>query len=72
MPFETGQKLESSPIFNDIDLDEYPKTLTQCHCNQPWLGLGWPKESQGITWGGCVESVDELLRHNISIPLWTI
>ena len=70
--FETGPKeLNSSPVFNDVDLDwNDPNTLTQSRRYQPNHGWFWDgqTDSQGITWGGCVESIDELLRHNISIP----
>jgi len=30
-----------------------------------WDGLN---DNEGVTWGGCVESVDELLRHGVPIP----
>ncbi|HNR53468.1 MAG TPA: LD-carboxypeptidase, partial [Candidatus Dojkabacteria bacterium] len=26
------------------------------------------KDGEGILWGGCLESIDELLRHNVEIP----
>lgn len=35
--------------------------------NKGWFWDGISK-TEGITWGGCVESVDELLRHGIQIP----
>ena len=30
-----------------------------------WDGEG---DAQGVLWGGCIESIDEILRHNIQIP----
>jgi len=64
-------ELKSSPIFNDIGLNwNDPKTLNQKRRYQENDGWNWDriKNSEGITWGGCVESVDELLRHGIAIP----
>lgn len=62
---------ESSPVFNDIGLNwNDPTTLTQRRRYQKNDGWHWDgqTDAQGITWGGCLESVDELLRHNIPIP----
>lgn len=35
--------------------------------NDGWFWDG-EIDSEGITWGGCVESIDELFRHGIEIP----
>jgi len=63
--------LESSPLFNDIGLDWGDVfTLNQkrrYQNNEAWYWDG-QFDAQGITWGGCAESVDELLRHNTLIP----
>lgn len=64
-------ELKSSPIFNDIDLNWNDKnTLSQKRRyqeNNCWFWNG-ENNAEGITWGGCVESIDELLRHGITIP----
>ncbi|MFA6007390.1 MAG: S66 peptidase family protein [Candidatus Shapirobacteria bacterium] len=63
--------LESSPIFNDIGLNwNDPSTINQkrrYQDNDSWYWDG-QNDAQGITWGGCAESVDELLRHGTLIP----
>ena len=39
---------------------------------QHWLNEGFvwsgDKNAEGLLWGGCVESVDEMLRHGVQIP----
>jgi muramoyltetrapeptide carboxypeptidase LdcA involved in peptidoglycan recycling len=70
--FSGGRReLEASHEFNDEDIrwgDE--KNLTMRRRYQPNEGWYWDGErnTRGYTWGGCVESVDELLRHNHQIP----
>jgi hypothetical protein len=32
-----------------------------------WIWDG-SKNGAGTTWGGCVESIDEILRHGVAIP----
>lgn len=70
--FEDGEfELEQSDTFNDIGLSwNDPKLLNQRRRYQENEGWYWDgKESTGgVLWGGCVESLDELLRHNIAIP----
>lgn len=70
--FDNGLfELESSPVFNDIGLNwNDPSLLNQKRRYQNNDGWQWngSKDSEGITWGGCLESIDELLRHNITIP----
>ncbi|MDX9739250.1 MAG: LD-carboxypeptidase [Candidatus Dojkabacteria bacterium] len=70
--FEDGEfELEQSDTFNDIGLSwNDPKLLNQRRRYQENEGWYWDgKEStEGVLWGGCVESLDELLRHNIAIP----
>ena len=65
--FENGVfELESSPVFNDIGLNwSDPTLLTQKRRYQDNDGWHWDGSTsgEGITWGGCVESIDELLRH---------
>lgn len=70
--FESGEfELEQSETFNDKGLNwNDPSTLTQTReyeTNEGWIWDG--KESvEGITWGGCLESIDEILRHGIETP----
>ena len=70
--FESGIfDLESSSIFNDIGLNwSDPTLLSQKRRYQKNDGWYWDgfTNSKGITWGGCVESIDELLRHGAVIP----
>ncbi len=35
--------------------------------NEGWFWDG-ENDAEGITWGGCIESIDELLRHGSGIP----
>ena len=70
--FERGEvELEPSEEYNDIGLDwNDPKTLAKermYEANEGWIWDG-DRNVEAITWGGCLESIDELLRHGISIP----
>ena len=70
--FEKGEKeLAASTEFNEIGLNwNDPKALMQRRAYEPNDGWFWDgdKSAQGLTWGGCLESIDELLRHNIHLP----
>ena len=70
--FDQGEfELYSSDIFNDIGLDwGDPSTLSMKRRYQENEGWYWDglKDAEGTLWGGCLESLDELLRHNIQIP----
>ena len=64
-------ELKASPVFNDIDLDWGDSTLlTQKRRYQDNEGWYWngSVNGEGVTWGGCIESIDELLRHGAAIP----
>lgn len=64
-------ELKSSSIFNDIDLNwDNPSDLDKKRRYQDNDGWYWDgtNNDDGITWGGCVETVDELLRHGAIIP----
>lgn len=70
--FENGEvELTASPEFNDeglswndnANLEKRRKYQT----NEGWYWNG-ETDSEGITWGGCIESLDELLRHGTPIP----
>lgn len=70
--FEEGEvELEASKEYNDVDLDWNNKeNLNKKRAYEPNEGWVWDgnKSAKGITWGGCVESIDELLRHGVAIP----
>ena len=70
--FESGEyELEASPVYNDIGLDwNDPANLEKERTYEPNDGWYWDgdADAEGISWGGCVESIDELLRHGIQIP----
>ena len=70
--FESGEReLEASPVYSDIGLSwDDPANLEKDRLYEPNDGWYWDGNgnAEGISWGGCVESIDELLRHNIQIP----
>lgn len=70
--FESGEReLEASPVYNDVGLDwNDPANLEKEHLYEPNDLWQWDGETsaEGILWGGCIESIDELLRHGIQIP----
>jgi len=70
--FEEGEvETEASKEYNDMGLDwNDPENLNKQRVYEQNEGWFWDgsKNAEGITWGGCVESIDELLRHAISVP----
>ncbi len=70
--FEEGEfELEASAEFNDIGMNWNDKSLLgQKRIYQSNDGWSWDgnKNTEGITWGGCVESIDEMFRHAVRIP----
>jgi muramoyltetrapeptide carboxypeptidase LdcA involved in peptidoglycan recycling len=70
--FDGGKvSLEASLEFNDEDLFwGKEENLTRRRRYQPDVGWHWDgsASARGITWGGCLESVDEFLRHGAPIP----
>ncbi len=64
-------ELIASDTYNDqgLDWDDVPLLKTK---RQHWQNEGfiWDgnKNTEGVLWGGCVESVDEMLRHGVQIP----
>lgn len=70
--FSGGERqLEASPEFNDEDLGwGVPENLAKRRRYQPSEGWYWDgsMSASGYTWGGCVESIDEMLRHGREIP----
>jgi muramoyltetrapeptide carboxypeptidase LdcA involved in peptidoglycan recycling len=57
--------------FNDLGLDWGDASLLdkerEYEANEGWSWDG-NKSGEGLLWGGCVESVDEMLRHGTEIP----
>ncbi|CAN5749610.1 LD-carboxypeptidase [soil metagenome] len=70
--FNTGVfELRASDVYNDVGLGwdnlELMDTVRTYEPNEGWIWSG-KEAAEGITWGGCVESIDELLRHGSAIP----
>lgn len=69
-------ELKQSDVFNDVSLEwgdiENINKSRVYEKNEGWKwNIGENNEQEiveGISWGGCLESVDELLRHSIQIP----
>lgn len=70
--FEEGEvELTAGDIYNDMGLNwNDPTTLDTKRTYEKNDGWFWDgnENSEAIAWGGCVESIDELLRHGIQIP----
>lgn len=70
--FEHGEvELESSSQYSDIGLDWTDKAnLSKQRIYEPNEGWMWDgsENAEGITWGGCLESIDEMLRHEVQVP----
>lgn len=70
--FDGGKHdLNASETFNEIGLDwSDDSNLNQERIYEKNNGLIWSsrKDGKGILWGGCLESIDEMLRHNVAIP----
>ena len=70
--FENGEyELEESDKYNDIGFSWDDNSLLdkrrKYQENEGWYWDG-QRDVEGILWGGCLESIDELLRHGITIP----
>ena len=70
--FEDGEYEIKPPLeYNEIGLDWNDKSLLvnrrEYETNS---GFAWdaPTSGTGVLWGGCLESVDDMLRNNIAIP----
>lgn len=70
--FEEGEfELRASEKVNDQGLGwSDPANLGKTRAYEPNSGWQWDGEgaAEGIIWGGCLESIDEMLRHNVTIP----
>lgn len=70
--FEEGEfELRASDMYNDMGLSwneiENLEKERVYEKNDGWFWDG-SADSEGVSWGGCIESIDELLRHGIQIP----
>ncbi len=70
--FQGGEReLKASKEYNDINLDwnneSLINNLRKYEPNEGWVWNG-DKNVSGVSWGGCLESLDEILRHGIEIP----
>lgn len=70
--FEEGEfEIHASGTYNDIGLSwDEPENLKKervYELNEGWVWDG-STNAEGSTWGGCIESIDEILRHGVSIP----
>ena len=70
--FDDGEfELLPSKSFNDLGLDWGDESLLDKERNyEPNEGWSWDGDNNGggLLWGGCIESVDEMLRHGVEIP----
>lgn len=69
---EAGEvELLPSETFSEVGLGwDDPQNLLRQREHAPSEGWSWDGETpaEGLGWGGCVESVDEMLRHGVAIP----
>jgi muramoyltetrapeptide carboxypeptidase LdcA involved in peptidoglycan recycling len=70
--FDEGEfELKASETYNDMGLNWDDPALLKTK-RQHWSneGMVWDGsvDAEGLLWGGCVESVDEMLRHGTLIP----
>ncbi|MBX3142492.1 MAG: LD-carboxypeptidase [Trueperaceae bacterium] len=64
-------ELKPSATFNEVGLGwDDPANLYRRREHVPNEGWVWDGtgEASGVTWGGCLESIDEMLRHAVPIP----
>ena len=70
--YDEGEyELRSSDTYNDIGLSwDDLANLDKKRAYENNVGWIWDGEqnTEGVTWGGCLESIDELLRHDTKIP----
>ncbi len=70
--FQTGEfEIGASAALNDIGVSwDDPDNFTKAKFFEPNLGWHWDgtADTSGVTWGGCLESLDEILRHGVRMP----
>lgn len=65
------REIRASGSFNDVGLNwDDPSLLASSREYEPNEGWFWDgaAETAGISWGGCLESIDEMLRHDVPLP----
>ncbi len=70
--FDLGEyEINPSEEYNEIGLDWHDSSLLNTR-RQYEKNIGWvwdaPNDAEGILWGGCLESVDDMLQNNVSTP----
>jgi len=70
--FDSGEyEISSSEEYNEIGLNWKDETLLATRRTYE-KNTGWiwdaPMDSEGVLWGGCLESIDDMLRNNTPIP----
>jgi len=70
--FDSGEyEISSSEEYNEIGLNWKDETLLTTRRTYD-KNTGWiwdvPMGGAGILWGGCLESIDDMLRNNVPIP----
>lgn len=70
--FNKGEfELKPSDEYNDMGLNwDDVSLLNTRRIYEPNDGWHWDgnQNAEGLLWGGCVESIDEMLRHDVPIP----
>ncbi len=70
--FDSGEyEINSSEEYNEIGLNWKDETLlTIKRTYEKNIGWIWdaPMDGEGVLWGGCLESIDDMLRNNVPIP----
>jgi len=70
--FDEGEfEMRASELYNDMGLTwDDPANLEKERVYEKNEGWYWDgsQNTKGIIWGGCLESIDELLRHGVQIP----
>jgi len=70
--FDTGEyEISPSEEYNEIGLNWKDETLlTTRRTYEKNTGWTWdaPTDGEGILWGGCLESIDDMLRNDTPIP----
>lgn len=68
---EREVELASGQSFNDMGISwDDPDNFTKEKSFEPNPGWHWDgsDDADGVTWGGCLESIDEILRHGVRMP----
>ena len=64
-------EIEASQALNDMGVSwDDPDNFTKAKFFEPNPGWQWDgtADASGVTWGGCLESLDEILRHGVRMP----